>query len=302
MLNLLLLSHLTQCNITDWDRFTRHSSGECSTETNSHSDTESDCTLSFKQANTKCPGVVASHMGSSRRTVLIGLGGVLAASGALVGTGAFNQFTASRDADIPITNDSNSLVALREGPGTGEIIQETDGQLVIDFTAPSNSEGIQSNTTYQVGGIDVGSSQVQDPLDSDSEANVSGFPSPVGGSNAKDDPAIVVQNNSEDKLGVTVEFTPDGNLNDERIFVVLHDRNSATGGGGTDVHARLYGGGNDFQQGEVKTSSTPRYRPLFSGETVGISLWFYTGQNPDLSGELLFTARDADDVAVGDSQ
>lgn len=233
-------------------------------------------------------------MGSSRRKLLFGLGGILAASGALMGTGAFNQFTASRNANIPITNDSDSLVALTEGPGTGEIIQENGGQLTVDFSAPSNSDGVQEDTTYQVGGIDVTNSNVTDPLDDDGVANVSGFPSPVGGSNAEDKPAIVVQNNSEDDLRVTAEFTPDGNLNEERVFIVLRDRNSATGG--TDVHARLYGGGNDFQQGEVKTSSTPRYRPLNSGETVGVSLWFYTGgtnqQSPDLSGELLFTARE----------
>ena len=240
-------------------------------------------------------------MGSSRRKVLFGLGGILAASGALVGTGAFNQFTASRDADIPIRNDSDSLVALEQGSGTGVIIQENDGQLTIDFSAPSNSDGVQADTTYQVGGIDVNNNEVTTPLGADNVANVSGFPSPVGGSNARDDPAIVVRNNSEDDLGVTVDFTPDGNLNDERVLIVLRDRDSATGDGGVDVHARLYGAGSGFQQG-VKASNSARYRPLFSGETVGISLWFYTGQNPDLSGELLFTARDADDVSVGDPQ
>jgi len=240
-------------------------------------------------------------MGSSRRKVLVGLGGILAASGALVGSGAFGQLTASRDGDIPITNDSDSLVALEQGPGTGEIIQENDGQLTIDFSAPSNSEGVQADTTYQIGGIDVNNSEVQAPLNADSVANVSGFPSPVGGSNAAVDPAIIVRNNSADDLGVTVEFTPDGNLNDERVFVVLRDRDSATGDGGTDVHARLYGAGSGFQQGVI-TSDSERYRPLFSGETVGVSLWFYTGQNPSLSGELVFTARDANLVAVGDPQ
>lgn len=237
-------------------------------------------------------------MGRSRRKVLVGMGGILAASGALVGTGAFNQFTASRNADIPITNDSNSLIALKEGPGTGAIIQEKNGQLVIDFSAPSNSDGVQADTTYQVGGIDVNNNEVKGPLITDSVADDSGFPSPVGGSNARDAPAIVVQNNSEDDLGVTVEFTPDGNLNDERLLVVLRDMDSATGG--TNVHARLYGGGGGFQQGVIASSSA-RYRPLFSGERVGVSLWFYTGQNPDLSGELLFTAQDAQNVAVGDS-
>lgn len=239
-------------------------------------------------------------MGSSRRKILFGLGGILAASGALVGSGALDQLTASRDADIPITNDSDALIALEQGSGTGDIIRENGGELTIDFSAPSNADGVQPDTTYQVGGIDVSDDEVQTPLNADTVANVSGFPSPVGGSNARDDPAIVVRNNSEDDLGVTVDFTPEGDLNDGRVFVVMRDM--ATGVGGSDAHARLYGGGDGFQQGTtVTTSNSERYRPLFSGETVGVSLWFYTGQNSELSGELLFTARDGDDVTVGDS-
>lgn len=232
---------------------------------------------------------------------MVGFGGLVAGSGALVGTGALDAFQAQREANIPVTTDSQALVAIEVPPDqqSNEIIQETGDTVGIDFTAPSNSDGVQPEATYQLGGMDVsGESRIQTPLQNDNVAKQSGFPSPIGGGTVQFDPAIHVRNNSTEKLGITAEFDPNDNFpSDGRVFIVMHDVGQAQTSGGNDIRSELYGP-NGLGQSEGT-----EYRPVYPGEALAVSMWIYTGgtgnQNPDLSGELLFTAQDADDVSVG---
>jgi hypothetical protein len=242
-------------------------------------------------------------MGSTRRNILLGLGGVVATSGAVVGTGALNAFQAERDADVPVTNDASALVSLSLGSASldDDIVSVTDGQIGIDFTS-NNSDGVQPNATYQLGGIEGAQSQgtvVYDLLDNDNVVDPGGFPSPLGSSSAESDPAIVVGNNSEEVLGVTVNFSPNSDFpSDGRVLLVMHDRGTASGSG-EDVRYELYGP----SQSPGRTAGA-EYRKVYSGQTLGFSMWIYTGSsipNQDaLGGELVFEAQDVDNLNSGE--
>lgn len=240
-------------------------------------------------------------MSPSRRSVLTSLGGVLFGGGALVGASSFNASTRP-DADMRVVATGRS-VALLVGPDAVDdgVVTESGGELRIDFTS-SGSAGVQPDATYQIGGIDVDNQHVDDPLGTDGKDAGSGFPSPIGGAGtAQDNAGIIVRNDSSQLLGVTVDFSPDDAStfpHDARLLVVTHDKGSAAGD--TDIHARLFD-----RNGLVASSTSHAYRPVFSGERLGVSLWVYTGhgkhgdQNPDLSGDLTFRADDEGDVTVG---
>jgi hypothetical protein len=241
-------------------------------------------------------------MEPTRRNIVTSLGALLFGGGALLGSSAL--FASSTEASADMRVVARGGVELLVGPAADAgVVTKQNGQLRIDFTS-SDSGGVQPDATYQVGGIDVDNTEVQPPLNGDNVANVSGFPSPLGGAGtAGDNAGILVGNNSGELLGVTVDFSPDDASAfpaDARVLVVMHDMDSAAGD--TDVHARLFD-----DSGLVAESNSEQYRPVFSGEQLGVSLWVYTGydtnqgqnQNPDLSGELAFTADDEGDVTVG---
>lgn len=246
-------------------------------------------------------------MEPTRRNILTSLVGLLFGGGALVGSSALFASSTNAEADMRVVATSGRVELLVGPAADADVITKDSGELRVDFTS-STSGGIQSDATYQIGGIDVGTTEVQDPLNSDSVASDSGFPSPMGPNSnagtAQGNAGILVQNNSSERLGVTVDFGPDDPSSvppDARVLVVMHDKGSAAGD--TDIHARLFD-----RDGIVSSSQTTEpYRPVFSGERLGVSLWVYTGndtdqtqtQTPpdhDLSGELTFTADDEDDL------
>jgi hypothetical protein len=254
-------------------------------------------------------------MRSSRRNLLLGLGGIVATSGALVGTGALNAFTAQREANIPITTDNNALVSIELGPnesgGSGSILQQNNGTLGIDFTAPSGSDGVQPDATYQLGGIDETKPPVDNTLSDDTVAgggsgSSSGFPSIFDtGNDAQNDPAILVRNNSTDLLGISATFYPaDSNSfpSDGRVLIVTHDRGSSVDGDNNDadeMRAKMH----DYD-GQISsaTNGGTAWRPAPSGESIGISIWIYTGTDlsGDLSGEIQILAVDDNGGVIGD--
>ncbi len=241
-------------------------------------------------------------MEPTRRNIVASLGALLFGGGALVGSSALFASSTEAAGDMRVVAEGG--IELLVGPAAdASVITKQNGELRVDFTSP-DSDGVQPDATYQVGGIDVTNQHVDNPLASDGKNAGSGFPSPLTGTGtAQDNAGILVQNNTSELLGVTVDFSPDDTSDfptDARMLVVMHDTESAAGD--TDIHARLFD-----EDGLLASSSSEPYRPVFSGEQLGVSLWLYTGydtnqgQNttPDLSGELLFTADDAGDVTVG---
>ncbi|TKR25328.1 hypothetical protein [Natronomonas salsuginis] len=92
----------------------------------------------------------------NRRNVLIGLGGVVAGGGALLGTGAFTTVEAERTVTVNTAGDASALIGLDEA-GDGEnsnVVDIENGLLVIDFDAAgNNNEGVNLNALTTVGAV-----------------------------------------------------------------------------------------------------------------------------------------------------
>jgi hypothetical protein len=248
-------------------------------------------------------------MQPTRRNIVMSIGALLFGGGALVGSSALFASSAEADADMRVVTTGAALELFPGSAADADVITKNNGELTVDFTSANSggtpqSAGVQPNATYQIGSINVSNSEIQAPLSADSVANVSEFPSVFPGTGTgTGDPGIVVQNNSSELVGVTVDYNPDSASDfptDARVFVVMHDTGQAADT--SDVHAKLFDG-----NGVVADSTTEEYRPVFSGEQLAISLWIYTGYNqnqgqnqtPNLSGELVFSGDDEGDVPIG---
>ena len=99
----------------------------------------------------------------NRRNVLVGLGGVVAGGGALLGTGAFTTVEAQRTVTVNAAGDASALLGLDpSGDGdSSDVVQVTDGLLVIDFgEAARGSQGVNLNGLTTVGDVDIDGSSV----------------------------------------------------------------------------------------------------------------------------------------------
>lgn len=93
----------------------------------------------------------------SRRSVLIGLGGLVAGGGALIGTGAFTTVEAQRTVNVETAGDANAFLGLEAvdrsdtssaTPGTAtpsdatqnEYVRETDGTIEINLDGSGDDE------------------------------------------------------------------------------------------------------------------------------------------------------------------
>jgi len=81
-------------------------------------------------------------MGVSRRNVLIGLGGIVAAGGALVGTGAFTTVQAERSVNVQTAGDSDAFLALAPSDGPNGAYATTSNNTVeIILNGNADTEG-----------------------------------------------------------------------------------------------------------------------------------------------------------------
>ena len=93
---------------------------------------------------------------ANRRNVLIGLGGIVATGGAVLGTGAFTTVTAERTVNVETAGDASAFLGLtpadRDGGGGNEYVADPgDGTieitLVNDDDTPGNASGLNQNAT-----------------------------------------------------------------------------------------------------------------------------------------------------------
>lgn len=93
---------------------------------------------------------------ANRRSVLIGLGGLVATGGAVLGTGAFTTVTAERTVTVETAGDASAFLGLtpadRDGNGGNEYVSDPgDGtieiRLVNDDDTPGNASGLNQNAT-----------------------------------------------------------------------------------------------------------------------------------------------------------
>jgi len=88
---------------------------------------------------------------ANRRTVLIGMGGLVAAGGAALGTGAFTTVEAQRTVNIETAADSNALLQLQpadrdddEDGVQNEFVEETDGEIVFNLDGYDNDDDVNA--------------------------------------------------------------------------------------------------------------------------------------------------------------
>jgi hypothetical protein len=84
-----------------------------------------------------------------RRTLLIGLGGIAGAGGA-VGSGAFTSVSARRDLEVQIADDDEALLAMEPSGGpNGEFATLSDGTVALDFSGTdAGGEGVGVDSVY----------------------------------------------------------------------------------------------------------------------------------------------------------
>lgn len=91
----------------------------------------------------------------SCRTVLIGIGGIVAGGGALVGTGAFTTVQAERTVNVETTGDASAFLALEAAGGpNSEYIDTTGDTIVIDITSTqAGGQGLNQNAITNIRNI-----------------------------------------------------------------------------------------------------------------------------------------------------
>jgi len=81
-----------------------------------------------------------------RRKFVIGLGALVAGSGAAMGTGAFTQVNAERQISVSTAGDDAAYLGLLENNDFGSYAEEEDGELTIDLDGVNlNSESLFQN-------------------------------------------------------------------------------------------------------------------------------------------------------------
>lgn len=93
---------------------------------------------------------------ANRRSVLIGLGGLVAGGGALLGTGAFDTVEAQRTVSVETSGDANALLGLspadRDGDGNNAYVEQSDGTIAINLDGNNEgADGLNQNaiTTFR---------------------------------------------------------------------------------------------------------------------------------------------------------
>jgi hypothetical protein len=84
----------------------------------------------------------------SRRSVLIGLGGLVAGGGALIGTGAFTTVEAQRTVNVSTTGDGSAFLGLAAARDNGGFVDDSGDTVIIDLDggdAADNADGTGIN-------------------------------------------------------------------------------------------------------------------------------------------------------------
>jgi hypothetical protein len=243
-----------------------------------------------------CPcGRVGAEQGErnmDRRKFLIAAGSTAVGTSALVGSGAFSAARLSRGTNIQVANDANALIGLVPGhhfnftqsSRNGSSVDSSrvrlkDGELFIDFQDSQGGQGMNYNSTYQVGAVgweDASFSDAQSGLDIQQSDVIYGDSANSGEPYIWEDPAFVVTNQSNSEIDLEMAYdatkTPDNGRG-----ALLVEPGSPDNGAGTT--------GNN--QGEIDLGaamSSPEgllTATLGSGESVSLSLITVMGDKSD---------------------
>lgn len=147
---------------------------------------------------------------ASRRTVLVGLGGLVAGGGALIGTGAFDTVEAERTVNVQTAGDASALLGLspadRDGDGNNAYVDDPgEGTIAINLNGSDEAEGLTQNartvlrnlvTVTNQGEQEVGSLTLEFTGEPEGDGNITlddTFSFPVD----DDDGSTIVENGAE---------------------------------------------------------------------------------------------------------
>ncbi len=217
-----------------------------------------------------------------RRNFLIGLGSLAVASTAALGTGASVQSSASRAGGIDVVNDSVGLLAFQVGPNTngGVVLEESNGQLGIDFTAGGGAGGVNVNSKYQIGSL----------------FGVPEADNLPAGNSPTTNPGFVIVNNDTVPRRVSIEFDVADKANLAGSELILQARPSTDGlvSDAEPTKTMRLTAGNDYDSYSFDDSGARDDR-LEPGEYIGVSLLVDTtaavDDLEDLSGTMTISAN-----------
>ena len=212
-----------------------------------------------------------------RRKFIAGLGSLTAAGAAGIGTGAFSQMSAGRDANINVTNDAAGLIGL-EDHTPNDIVQQSGGQLTIDFDPEGNGAGVNVDSYYRIGNV--------------ANYNFIRPGAPLSASaDPYDDPAFYLVNNTSNTRDVTLEFTLDS-ASESMLVIVAQDKEHKVDMNDPGAYIQV-GDSDGSQGGPYGTSDTTNTGPysgitLPPGEKAGVSLAIFADDDTadSLSGTL----------------
>ncbi|WP_380680544.1 hypothetical protein [Salinigranum sp. GCM10025319] len=189
-----------------------------------------------------------------RRKFVIGLGALVAGSGAALGTGASVSSTMDRDANVDVVTDDVGLLALRDETSGDVVRQKNDGQLAIDFTANGNADGVNVDSRYQVGSFNYSTPGEVDPIQASGQSSV------------LNDPAFTITNQDTVERDVTLVYNLDGSVGGSQIYFQSQHES-----GSWQHHVR----------GPSGRRQSPNTHTLAPGETLAVSFQVDTGDgNP----------------------
>jgi len=151
----------------------------------------------------------------NRRSLIVGLGGLAAGGGLVLGTGAFSTVEAQRTVSVETAGDADAFLALESAREDGEYVTEEDG--VIGINLIGNDQGAagltrQAITTFRnlVTVTNQGSQSIESlslSFADSTEINIGEtFSFPV---NEPDSEETATVGNGENVLGPAVDATPE---------------------------------------------------------------------------------------------
>ncbi|MGM0717501.1 MAG: hypothetical protein ACQET5_10070 [Halobacteriota archaeon] len=241
-----------------------------------------------------------------RRKFVIGMGALASGAAASVGTGAFTAMQADgREANINVVADENALIGLEAG-STDLVSGTDDGQLAINFDIDGGGDGVNPDSTYQVGGLggfnmgnldDVPGAPTVSPNVADVAIDTQ---TPI-----KDEYAFMVLNQSGNDQQIEVAYEANEEFpNDAQVYLVAFYPD------GTDTSAQEEGLAVGDVTGENDKSASIIYAdqqysdPIGAGNSFYVTLIVNVGDadpDTDLGGQITVRAGSHDDFTDADA-
>lgn len=186
-----------------------------------------------------------------RRKFLLGAASTAIGASAVVGSGAFTAAEVSnRDVAVTVTDDSESLLALRSGNNYDPAyVTEESGELGIDLGYSDNSvsqdtaAGVNPNSTYQIGDMpepeDQPALEVGDPDEDDDTETIEPLSQ---GDNMASDHAFSIVNQSPSTQDVEVEVNMEDVPDNISLYFVGRVSGVGEGEGGAPPEDALVAG------------------------------------------------------------